>query len=646
MPSFPVNIQIKGRLAVIIGGGAVALRKGKALAAAGARLRVVAPQIDAAFDRLPDVQQLSRAYDESDLDGAFVVLAATGDADVNRNVCAQARRRNLLCSNASDPGDGDFTLPATVRIDDVTIAVDTGGSSPAFAKRIATELHSRLDPHYGRAAKTLGVMRDYVLGIVPPAQRAAVMNELSALPPERLAALNPLDAQHEVDTVLERAKGIETTAATQALVCATRASKLALTQTRGVAARLAQAGMATTMLTISTLGDQVQDRSLAAIGAESLFVKELELALRDGRANYAVHSCKDLPSVLPPDMCIAAVSSREDPRDAFCSERFESFASLPPGAKVGTSSMRRRAQLAALRPDLQYADIRGNVDTRLRKLRDGEFDAIVLAMAGLRRLGANATHTVPFEPDELVPAVGQGALAVEMLSNAQELPTLRAALNDAQTERNVTAERAALATLRGGCQAPIGIHATHDGETLRLRGVVVSADGAQVVRANLCEPAESLEAARALGERLAAQLIASGAESILGKPPGEGRLTGKRIVLPRTLERPSRIAEALEAEGASVLQIRSDEAGPDGSGEALPDMIVFPSSGSVEAARPLLLRLARAGHRPAVAAMGPASASAAAAAGFPPDVTAPEPEIGPLVAAVRAYLLSGGGSTP
>nr|MDQ6930314.1 hydroxymethylbilane synthase [Candidatus Eremiobacteraeota bacterium] len=424
MPSFPLNLQIRGRAAIIVGGGKVALRKALALRAGGARVRIVAPALDPKLcQALQDDRQAitQREYRTGDLAGALLVIAATDSPAVNAHVLADARAAGILCSDASDPHGGDFTMPATLRLDAITIAVDTGGASPGLARRIVEDVRDTLDPNYGRAAATLSVMRDYARAGLPPNERAAVMAEAVELPVAELAAMNPGQAQHCIDAIVDR-RGAANVPVTASLICATRASHLALTQTRMVAAKLAVAGIASTVLPVSTVGDRVQDRSIAAIGTENVFVSELESALRDGRAHYAVHSCKDLPSTLAGDMGLVALSAREDPRDAFCSERFESFAALPSGARIGTSSLRRRVQLLAIRSDLHYVDIRGNVDTRLRKLRDGEYDAIVLAMAGLVRLGARATHTVAFAQDEVVPAAGQGALAVEMLLGHPDAP--------------------------------------------------------------------------------------------------------------------------------------------------------------------------------------------------------------------------------
>lgn len=483
-------------------------------------------------------------------------------------------------------------------------------------------------------------MRTYIKTVLPPARRGKVFHELARLPIERLAAMNAVEAEHEVEAVV---RGDAGDAQLQHAIAVSRASALAMTQTRLVAAKLAQHGIATEIVNVTTTGDRVQDRALVAIGSDSLFVKELELALRDGRAHYAVHSCKDLPSTLPGDMRIAAISVREDPRDAFCSERYESFAALPPGSRVGTSSLRRRAQLAALRGDLQYVDIRGNVDTRLRKLREGQYDAIVLASAGLRRLGAAATYTVPFEPEELVPAVAQGALAVETRADAEELAKrIQDAINDGVSALAVYCERAALRTLQGGCQAPIGIYARFEGSELVVDGAIASLDGKNLIRDRRRSTVTGVPDAEQLGIELAQAMLGAGASEILALSPRPQALplAGKVVVLPRTHERANRIAAALRADGAEVVEVRSGDADAADLGARVPDVIVFPSSAAVNAASAYLHRVHRYTRRPAVAAMGPASSAAAHAAGFTPDVVAPEAEIDALVGAVRAHLLA------
>jgi hydroxymethylbilane synthase len=608
--SFPVTLYVRSRLAVVAGGGEVARKKAAALQAAGARVRIVAPEIAPALREAAvrhGFELRERGYKAADLDGAFLAIAATSDDKVNEAVCADARAAHVLVCDASKAERGDFATSATVQIGDLTFAIDTGGAAPAFAKRLATELREHFDDSYAAALKTLEQMRDYAKSELSEQERSGTLRDLAQLPIDRLATMN-----------------------VRAAICATRASALAMIQARTVAAQLARRGIATTFLNVTTTGDRIVDRSIAAIGSESLFVKELEIAIREGRAQYAVHSCKDLPSELPADMRIAAISARADPRDVFCSERFENLAALPPGARVGTSSARRRAQLLALRKDLEYADVRGNVDTRLKKLREGEYDAIVLAAAGLERLRASAAHMRPFELTEMVPAAGQGALAVEILAGGELESEIREAVNDRPAELAVLCERAALRELRGGCQAPIGIHARFSGGELEAFGALAQAEGAEIVRAQLSRPVETPAQADALGAELAAALNAQ-----KGRP-----LDGRVVVLPRTQERASRIASALRADGAEVLEMRSGEAEPPGLGQRVPDLIVFASSGSVGAASEYLARVHRFERRPAVAAMGPASSAAAHAAGFTPDLVAPEAAIDALVGAIRDHLAS------
>jgi hydroxymethylbilane synthase len=292
---------------------------------------------------------------------------------------------------------------------------------------------------------------------------------------------------------------------TQRAVCATRRSPLAMMQSHAVAERLAGRGIVTTMLGVTTTADRDQ-RPIERMDSVNVFVSELERALREGRADYAVHSCKDLPSTLEPDMYLAAIGSREDARDALCSERFPTFADLPAGSLVGTSSPRRRAQLEAMRPELRYESVRGNVETRLRKLREGECDAIVLAMAGLRRLQIGATYVVPFSAGDIVPAVGQGAIAVETRARDEALAAeICEAFEDPPARLCVSCERAALEAMRAGCSAPIGVYAV-------LREGVMSVCGfAQMqatasVRARLEGNVSSIEEARALGRAMAAKL--------------------------------------------------------------------------------------------------------------------------------------------
>jgi hydroxymethylbilane synthase len=492
----PITLRPNGARAVIVGGGAVAARKAESLAAAGFPIFVVAPRID---ERLHAVLAQSggecaqRAYRGGDLDGAALVIAATNDGELNARVIADARALRVLACDATSLDEGDFTMGATMRVGDLTISVDSGGGAPAFAARVARELAAALGPQYGEALRTLARMRAYVKEAFPATERAPILRTLAERPIEELAAMQ------------------ET-----ALVCASRRSELAAIQSRFVAARLAERGIATSILGVTTQGDRDRKSPIDQLGGVNVFVKELEEALRARRADLAVHSCKDLAGTLPPDMRIAAITRRDDPRDAFCSARYASFESLPAGAVVGTSSPRRRALLAALRPDLRYENLRGNVDTRLRKLDGGAYDAVVLAMAGLNRLGLRSTHVVPFPVEQVVPAVGQGALAVETRHDDDRLAeTLRAAVNDSASELCVECERAALRELRAGCSAPLGIHAHFTGATMVVEGAHAPASGT-LYRKRLERPVSTVQEARALGIELCAHLRPSETTTTLG----------------------------------------------------------------------------------------------------------------------------------
>ena len=266
------------------------------------------------------------------------------------------------------------------------------------------------------------------------------------------------------------------------------------------------------ILGITTRGDQIVDRPLAQIGGKGLFVKELEAALEDGRADLAVHSAKDVPMRLPEGFCLAAISAREDPRDCLVSNLSASLEALPPGAIIGTSSLRREAQLRERHPLLTVNPLRGNLDTRLAKLDRGEFQAVVLAAAGLKRLGLAARIRTMLDPEQSLPAPGQGALVIECLEGRGDLRRWLAPLDDAATSPCVRAERALSRALSGSCQLPLAAYAVPKGGEIRLRGLVATPDGSRVVRADLSGP---IAAPEELGEVLAAKLRALGADAIL-----------------------------------------------------------------------------------------------------------------------------------
>jgi len=263
---------------------------------------------------------------------------------------------------------------------------------------------------------------------------------------------------------------------------------------------------------MTTQGDRILDQPLAAIGGKGLFIKELEVAMAEGRADLAVHSLKDVPMVMPDGFALAAITLREDPRDAFVSNKFDALDALPAGAVVGTSSLRREAQLRSRCPQLVVSSLRGNLDTRLAKLDRGDHDAIILAAAGLKRLGLGARIRSVLTVEQSLPAAGQGALAIEYRAARSDIAASLAALNHRATELAVRAERAVSRALGGSCQLPLAAYASVSGSTLELRGLVASPDGNSIVRAEVSGPSASPEE---LGLRLAGELRAQGADRIL-----------------------------------------------------------------------------------------------------------------------------------
>jgi hydroxymethylbilane synthase len=294
----------------------------------------------------------------------------------------------------------------------------------------------------------------------------------------------------------------------------TRGSALALWQAGHVKARLEALGQTVELVVIKTKGDQIQDRPLAAVGGKGLFVTEIEVALAASKIDLAVHSMKDLPGDLAEGLVLGAVPERADPRDALISASGAGLDDLPDGARVGTSSLRRACQLRARRKTLKIEPLRGNVNTRLRKLDAGELDAVVLAAAGLERLGFAGRITQVLATEVSLPAVGQGALAIEVRAVDEAVRAICGELSHEPTERAVAAERALLARLQGGCQVPIAGYATFDAGTVALEGLVGAPDGSEILRDRVGGAAWSAED---LGRQLAERLLAKGAERILGR---------------------------------------------------------------------------------------------------------------------------------
>lgn len=300
------------------------------------------------------------------------------------------------------------------------------------------------------------------------------------------------------------------------LVIATRASRLALWQAEHVRDRLTALypGCQVSLLTLTTRGDQILDRTLSKVGGKGLFVKELETALLDGRADLAVHSLKDVPVDLQYPFSLPVILEREDPRDAFVSNGYDTLDQLPAGAVVGTSSLRREAQIRALYPSLIVQPLRGNLDTRLSKLDRNEYSAIILAAAGLRRLGLEHRIRSHLSPEQSLPAAGQGALGIEVLADRADIQAWLAPLGCSATTACTIAERAVSRVLGGSCQVPLAAYAQIQGSTLSIRALVAEPDGSLIIRSEASGPVES---ALQLGEQVAQELMQKGAQVILAK---------------------------------------------------------------------------------------------------------------------------------
>lgn len=298
------------------------------------------------------------------------------------------------------------------------------------------------------------------------------------------------------------------------LTIGTRQSLLALWQSNHIAALLRKeySECEVVLKKIVTKGDRILDVPLAQIGGKGLFTKEIEEDLLNGTVDLAVHSLKDMPTVLPEGLCLTAITERANVGDAFVSNKYATFEELPLGAVVGTSSLRRKAQLLAKRPDLEIRDLRGNVDTRLRKLDEGLYDAIILAAAGLERLGHSDRISSLIPADVCLPAVGQGALAIEARTADKEVRDMLSFLNDLNTKQATDAERAFLGLLEGGCQVPIGVHADVEGENIRIEAIIAALDGSNILRDTINGKADD---AVSLGQQLGKKMLAAGGQEIL-----------------------------------------------------------------------------------------------------------------------------------
>ncbi|MBI2423933.1 MAG: hydroxymethylbilane synthase [Candidatus Hydrogenedentes bacterium] len=420
------------------------------------------------------------------------------------------------------------------------------------------------------------------------------------------------------------------------LVAGSRGSDLALTQTKWVVAQLQAAapGLEVELEIIKTKGDIIRDVPLAKIGGKGLFTKELEVALLEKRIDFAVHSLKDLPTELPAGLAIGAIPPRECPQDALLTRDGKGLEELPQGARVGTSSMRRHLQLQLFRPGLTIVDLRGNVPTRIEKLDRGHYDAIVLAAAGLIRLGLAHRITQLLAPGVMLSAVGQGALAIEIRDEDDEMRTLLRAIHHEDTAVAVAAERALLQGLGGGCQVPVGALATVKDQLIVLNACVCSPDGAQIMRTELTGHRSD---AKALGQLGAEALAREGAVAAIAQATAHAAgkaqpLTGKKIVVTRSRTQASELVRQLASEGAAIVELPLIAFQPRLLQEPLDaasayDWLIFTSSNGVHMFAHALEKTGRSiaeFNACSICAVGPATASAVAKLGLPAALTPPQ----------------------
>lgn len=419
------------------------------------------------------------------------------------------------------------------------------------------------------------------------------------------------------------------------LTIGSRGSQLALWQARWVEARLRELGVETTLEIIKTTGDKITDVPLAKVGSKGLFTKEIEEALLDGRIDLAVHSLKDLPTILPDGLAVAAIPERETPFDALIGS---TLSGLAHGARVGTSSLRRSAQLKRLRPDLVLEPVRGNLDTRLRKLDEGQYDAILLAAAGLRRLGWGHRITELLPAEVMCPAVGQGALAIETRTGPNPAFDICSQLDHAPTRAAVTAERAVLASLGGGCQVPIGAHATVEVGTVSLRAAVIHPDGDPLF---LDQSSGPVQEAAALGAAAATRLLDQGARAILTSVyAGDLPLAGRRVLVTRAQSQAGTLSAKLRALGADVIELPVIEISPlefTPPGWASYHWAIFTSANAVDC----FFRRVAPDAGPRLCAIGPATAAALQARGLTPEAVPDEYVAESVVAALTRESLAG-----
>ncbi len=468
----PLLFEMNQKRVLVVGLGTVGARRAKTFAEAGALVTALARKPDKSLDA-EGITVVCADYSPDMLEGIDIAVAATNDHALNARILEDCKVRRIPVNAADDPERSDYFFPSVIRRGDLTLSVCTEGASPMTTISIVKALKAEYGPEYAERLNYLRILRDDIVATIPEESEKKA----------KLRALTDLSTE----TLQEQAKAIERRNM-KTIIVGSRGSKLARVQTEWLLDRLREANpdVDFELRIISTKGDRVQNKALDAIGDKGLFTKELEEALLSGDIDMAVHSMKDMPSSLPDGLTLAAPPVREDPSDVLvtCHE-INSVSELPKGAKVGTGSKRRAYQLSRMRPDLNIQGIRGNVDTRLRKLTDEGFDAIILAAAGMKRIDVYNScdyNVIPLAPDEFVCAPAQGILAVEMREDNDEVREILEPVVDPVAAVQMVAERKFLTSLDGDCHLPIGAYCKVDGDDICLTGLYGDEEGHKLVK--------------------------------------------------------------------------------------------------------------------------------------------------------------------
>ncbi len=516
--AYSVVLNLKNKKALVIGGEVVALRKTQKLWKEVLEIKVVAMEFSQeaeGFFREKQIPFEKRALRKEDFSGVDLVFNTAGKQGVRGKIQQARRHQKFWLNDGCFPGDSDFHLPATYKQGDLMLSVYTHGKSPALGKRFLKHFADCFGEDWESVLEVLGRERKKLMAEEPDEKRRkerlremveeipeAMFQPGALLLEERKRMLKKIENRKELDP-MKRVINI-----------GSRDSKLALIQSEIIIESLKKhyPEYDYQIVKIKTKGDKILNKTLSKVGGKGLFVKEIQQAILSKKIDLAVHSMKDLPGETPEGLIIGAIPKREDPRDVLILRRAKNLQDLPTGGLIGSSSLRRQSQILKIRRDLSIKGIRGNVQTRLRKMEEEEMDGIILAAAGLNRLGLSFENSVHLNLEDFIPAVGQGALGCEIRREDQELKNMLKTIEDLPTTLAVQGERSFLKALNGGCHAPIACYGKIQEGELHLRGMVGQASGDLHLVETISGPMEEWEK---LGLALAKALEARGARKLL-----------------------------------------------------------------------------------------------------------------------------------